>query len=436
MDRQRELPGFDAARMVSELRELARLTGDERGAQRVCWTPPWEWARKWLRGKLKALPVEVEVDAAGNCWATLPGRRREILVIGGHLDSVPDGGWLDGALGVVGGLEVLRGLCSGPPPELTVRLVDWADEEGVSFGEDSMGSRAACGTLDLGRLGGLRHRDGRPIEEVLAGYGLRIEKMAAARDQLRAAAAYLELHIEQGPILEGLGLPLGAVTGTVGVERHRVTFSGQAAHAGTTPMDRRHDSFAAAARFALGVRAAAAAAGALATVGSCITLPGIATAVAAESVLTLDQRHPEAETLSLQLRQAHAAAEEIAAAERVDVTWKRLWGIEPVGFDPRLIGLAEQAARAVAGDAHRLASGALHDAAEVQKAGVPSAMLFCQSLGGLSHSPREETAEEHLRLAVEALRATVDSVLRDPTPFLPAADRPPSPSGEVRGQSN
>lgn len=415
------LPGIDPGRAVGDLRELAGLTSDGQGAQRVCWTLPWDRARSFLSARLEQMPVDVEVDPAGNCWATLRGRRPESLVLGGHLDSVPGGGWLDGALGVLGGLEVLRALCAGAKPELTVKLVDWADEEGVSFGEDSLGARAATGNLDLRRLPGLRHRDGRALAEVLAAYGLSVEGLPGARSRLRRAVAYLELHIEQGPVLENLGLPLGAVTGTVGVQRHRVTFTGEAAHAGTTPMEVRRDSLAAAGRFALEVRRGAIAAGGVATVGSCVTEPGIATAVAARTVAMLDQRHPNAEGLNTMLRQAREAADEIAVAERVEVGWEREWEIEPVEFDERLVDLAADAVRTVAGSAHRLPSGALHDAAEVQRAGVPTAMIFCQSLRGLSHTPAEDTREEHLRLAVEALGEAAARVLRDPGSFAPAA---------------
>jgi allantoate deiminase len=236
------------SRTVAELRQLQELTGDEAGAQRVCWTPTWLRAREWLSERLAALPaVEEEIDEAGNQWATLPGRSRASLLVGGHLDSVPDGGWLDGCLNVLAGLEVLRGLAEEEPPPLTVRLVSWADEEGARFGRSLFGSSAASGTMEVELLRGLKDRDGVSLPEALAACGADLDRAAGAARRLEGAAAYLELHIEQGPVLERLGLPLGVVLGTFGVERHAVRYLGQSAHAGSTPMDARRDAFAAAA---------------------------------------------------------------------------------------------------------------------------------------------------------------------------------------------
>src|SRR5581483_10710626 len=219
-------------RTVRELRELRELTGDENGAQRVAWTDTWARAREWLRGKLSPLPLEEEIDEAGNQWFTLRGRSDRELLIGGHIDSVPNGGWLDGCLNVLAGVEVLRRLADAGTPKVTVRLVDWADEEGARFGRSLFGSSAAAGSMrDQDELRQLRDRDGVSLPEALAAHGVDLDRAAEARRQLDRAAAYLELHIEQGPVLESLDLPLGAVLGTFGVERHRITWSGQAAHA-------------------------------------------------------------------------------------------------------------------------------------------------------------------------------------------------------------
>jgi N-carbamoyl-L-amino-acid hydrolase len=403
---------LEPQRVVAELRELHRLTGDEGGAQRIAWSDTWAAAREWMGERLAALPVEVSVDAAGNRWATLRGERDEAVVIGSHLDSVPGGGWLDGALGVLAGLEVLRELADRGPPPLTVRLVDWADEEGARFGYGCMGSSAAAGTLDPADLEPLADRDGNRAPGVLARHGVDVARLLDAARELETATAYVELHIEQGPALERLGLPLGVVLGTSGVERHLVAFSGQAAHAGSTPMDARQDALAAAARLVLAVRDPAREADGVATVGRCTAEPGIPTAVPGRCEIVLDQRHLDAEALEGMLDDARREAARIAEQERVEVEWERLWRIDPVAFDPELIELADDAVREVAGTSHGLPSGPLHDAAEVARAGVPAVMLFVQSLRGLSHAKEEDTREEHLELAVLALERTIERVLR------------------------
>jgi hydantoinase/carbamoylase family amidase len=401
----------DPARVIRELRELHELTGDAGGAQRLCWTDRWLRAREWLAAKLSDLPVDTEIDEAGNQWATLPGREPRALLIGGHLDSVAAGGWLDGCLDVLAGLEVLRGLAADGPPALTVRLVSWADEEGARFGRSLLGSSAAAGHLAPDEVRGLRDADGVPLPDALAACGVELDRMAGAGRQLEGAAAYLELHIEQGPVLERLGLPLGAVLGTFGTERHLVRFTGQTAHAGSTPMDARRDAFAAAARFALAVREIAVREGGVGTVGRAVTRPGIYTAVAGECEVTLDQRHLDAGRLAAMLSGAREASTAIAAEERVEAAWERTWRIDPVPFHPELVDLCAEAIEEVAGTCHRLPSGPLHDATEVARAGVPAAMLFVQSLRGLSHTKEEDTLPEHLELSVRVLDRAVRRTL-------------------------
>jgi N-carbamoyl-L-amino-acid hydrolase len=402
----------DPPRVVAELRELHTRTGDENGAQRLAWTDTWAAARRWMAERLDGLPVDVTDDAAGNRWTTLRGERAESVVIGSHIDSVPGGGWLDGALGLLGGLEVLRALAArGAPPPLTVRLVDWADEEGARFGYGCLGSSAAARTVDPAGLDSLADATGTRLADALAAHGVELARMLDAAAELDSAAAYVELHIEQGPVLERLGLPLGVVLGTSGVERHTVRFHGQAAHAGSTPMVARRDALAAAARLLLAVREPAREAGGVATVGRCTVEPGIVTAVPGACEIALDQRHLDPAALRGLLEGARRAAAEIAAGEGVEVAWRRLWGIEPVAFHPELIALAEASVREVAGASHRLPSGPLHDAAEVARAGVPTVMLFAQSLRGLSHTREEDTRPEHLELAVRALARTVERTL-------------------------
>ena len=402
---------FDPTRTISELRELQALTGNQAGAQRVSWTDTWQQAREWLRDKLSSLPVETEIDEAGNQWATLAGHSQRALLIGGHLDSVVDGGWLDGCLNVLAGLEVLRHVASRGSPPLTVRLVSWADEEGARFGRSLLGSSAAAGHLEPGDVRGLKDAAGIALPDALAAFGVDLDRAGDSRRQLANAAAYLELHIEQGPVLERLGLPLGAVLGTFGVERHLIRFLGQSAHAGSTPMDARRDAFAAAARLALEVREIAKRGGGVGTVGRVVTRPGIVTAVAGTCEITLDQRHLDGAVLATMLAQAQSASRSIAEEERVEVDWERIWRIDPVPFHPELIDLCEQAVVEVAGRCHRLPSGPLHDASEVAMSGVPTAMIFVQSLRGLSHTKEEDTRPEHLELAVRALDGAVTRTL-------------------------
>ncbi len=389
--------------VLADLQELARLTGDERGAQRVAWTRLWEDAREWFRERGSDLPVTERVDAAGNQWLTLPGAGTRSLVIGSHLDSVPDGGRLDGALGVLAGLAVLRRIAAEGRPPCTVRVVSWADEEGARFGGSLFGSSAAAGMLDLEVAAAWRDADGRPVAEVVAEHGVVLEQMPEARAELEHVAAYLELHIEQGPVLEERGLALGVVEGTFGVERRLLRFRGQSAHAGSTPMHRRRDPLLAAARTALRVRELAIAEGGVGTTGRVVASPGIVTAIAGEVEMTLDLRHLDPRALARMLEGAASAAAAAAAEEDCSVTVEPVWRIGPIHFDPTLQAFADEAVVEVQGRTARLPSGPLHDAAEMALAGIPTAMLFCQSLRGLSHTREEDTHPEHLALAVRAL---------------------------------
>jgi hydantoinase/carbamoylase family amidase len=397
---------LEPSRTVAELKELRELTGDENGAQRVAWTETWEQARAWLRAKVAATGAVEEIDEAGNQWFTLPGASERELVLGGHIDSVPNGGWLDGCLNVLAALEVLRRLAEEGIPPLTVRVVNWADEEGARFGRSLFGSSAAGGSMDdQDELRRRRDADGIALPDALAEHGVELDRALEARSRLANAAAYLELHIEQGPVLESLDLPLGVVLGTFGVERHLVTWRGQAAHSGSTPMDQRRDALAGAAKLALEIRPIAAEVGdgAVCTSGGVVCKPGIVTSVVETAEQLLDQRHLDPDKLARLLELAQEASERFAAEEEIEVEWQRLWGIEPIPFDDRLIGLAEESIREVSGSSHRLPSGPLHDAAEVARAGIPTVMLFVQSLRGLSHTKLEDTKEEHLELAVRAL---------------------------------
>lgn len=395
---------LDPKRTVAELKELRILSGDDNGAQRVAFTPVWSKARAWLREKLTAMPVEIHRDAVGNVWTTLPGASPAALLIGGHMDSVPNGGWLDGCLNVLAGVEILRRInaqYAGKPP-VTVRLVDWADEEGARFGKSLFGSSAFSGNLDLDEARRLTDKDGIRLPDALREFDIDFETVRSAGIERKNAAAYLELHIEQGPVLLDKNLPLGVVLGTFGVERHGITFHGQAAHSGSTPMNRRRDAFLAAGKMAQEIYPIAERNGGVCTIGSCMTEPGIVTSVVEECRITLDQRHLDAAALAGMLAEAKEASHRFATEGNLFVNWERIWAIEPVLFNGDLLDLCEQSILETCGSSLRLPSGPLHDAAEVARAGIPTVMMFVQSLHGISHNKIEDTLEEHLELAVTA----------------------------------
>jgi len=397
-------------RTIAELKELRTLTGNADGAQRVAFTPVWEKSRAWLRNKLSELPVEVDQDEAGNLWATLAGESEQAILIGGHIDSVPNGGWLDGCLGVMAGLEVLRRFAAAGKPRFTIKLVDWCDEEGARFGRSLFGSSAVSGALDIESVRNLTDCNGDRLEEVVKRCGIELSKVSESQSRMQNVAAYAELHIEQGPVLERMNLAMGAVQGTFGVERHTIIFTGQAAHSGSTPMAYRRDALAGVSRLHLAIREIAVKHGGVCTVGSVKTKPGIVTAIVGEAEMTLDQRHLSADSLAAMYHESKEVSYAIAKEEKIEVDWKALWQIQPFPFHPDLIELADQSIVEICGQSHKLPSGPLHDAAEVCRTGVPTIMLFVQSLYGISHNKIEDTREEHLIASVQVLDRLVQKI--------------------------
>jgi N-carbamoyl-L-amino-acid hydrolase len=408
-----EAPAIDAGRVIGDLRELARRTSDERGAQRVCWTPAWREARSFLGDLLAELGLAPELDEAGNLWARLEGADpgAEAVVVGSHVDSVPDGGWLDGALGVMAGIGVLRAWAGsdGPPPRPLV-LVDWADEEGARFGRSLFGSSAFSGTLDPAALLDLADAEGSRMAEVLSTNGVELARAGDAAARREGLGAYLELHIEQGPRMEAEGLRAAAVTGCVGIERARFAFAGQASHAGTTPMEMRRDAGLAAAEAMLAVEQIPRSEDGVATAGELRLEPGIVTAIAGRATLGVDLRHPEPDALERMLGAARSACREAAEGRGCELTETRVWGIEPTLFDTGLVFAARRACERVAGEAASMTSGALHDAAEVARV-LPAVMVFAPSTGGISHAPEEDTPEPDLAVAIEAFAALAAQAL-------------------------
>lgn len=399
---------YDPARVVTSLRDLAERTGGPEGSRRLCWTPDWVAARNLLRESLATLPVDVEVDEAGNLWAYLRGESPDTLVVGSHLDSVPKGGWLDGALGVMAGLELLRALAdeyAGSRPPITVALVDWADEEGARFSRSLFGSAAVMGTVDVEILRGLVDKEGGRLVDILPQHGVDIERLDGARTRLRDVKAYVEVHIEQGPVLESLGHGISTVTGTKGIERERLIFRGQAAHAGTMPMPMRRDSFRAASRFALAVAEIGDRHDGVTTVGAVACKPGVVTAVAGETTITLDMRHIDAGSLAAMFAESKAAAQAAAEAEGCTVEWEHIFRIPPMPFHPLLLDAARTSVREVEGHDVEIPSGALHDASEMARE-IPTVMIFSSSTAGLSHTKEEDTPVDHLHMAADAFDRT------------------------------
>ena len=406
---------LNPGRVIANLRELQALTGNENGAQRIAWSPTWLKAREWFQHKLEGLPVEHHYDAAGNSWTTLRGTSDVSLVLGSHLDSVPNGGWLDGSLGVLAALEVLQTIHeeSASVPPCTIRMVDWADEEGARFGRSLFGSSAFAGTHSIEADRDRTDRDGITVASALQNCGVAIDRIGEAAVERKHAGAYLELHIEQGPVLESMNLPVGVVRGTKGVERHTVTFYGQEAHSGSTPMRVRRDALAAAAKLALEIRAIAIKhPDAVATMGIVKTFPGIVTAVVGRCETTLDMRDLDPGILAEMLAEARDASERFAVEEGCTVHWSRIWSIDPIPFHPQLITLCEEAVVEVTGHSYSLPSGPLHDAAEVARAGIPTAMMFVQSLAGLSHNATENTHVTHLEAGIKSFYVLADKTMK------------------------
>jgi N-carbamoyl-L-amino-acid hydrolase len=396
---------MDAARVIAELRELDARSG----GRRVAWTNTWasERDRVFETAAREVPDAHVGRDEAGNIWMTLPGEQRGSIIAGSHLDCVPQGGWLDGCLGVFAAIECARQLAAEPAGQRkTFAVVDWADEEGARSGHSLLGSSAAAGVLDVERLLTLTTGDGVPVAELLREFGVDPDRMRAAGSRLADAEAYVELHIEQGPVLEATGRASAAVSGCLGVRRDSLRFTGQAAHAGATPMNLRHDPTLPAARFLLCARDTAIEHGALLTVGVLNALPGTPTAVASGVELIVDLRHRDEHTLQRLSAKNGALAQREAEASGCAVTREQIWAIDPVEFDRRLVARA-----AALTEGEPLVSGPLHDAAAVARAGVPTGMIFVRTRGGISHSREEDASEDDLAIALVQFNRLVGELI-------------------------
>jgi hydantoinase/carbamoylase family amidase len=402
---------IDADRVIADLRELARRTSTDGGAQRVAWTQTWHDARAFLGELLEEIGATCDTDEAGNIWGRLDGDDGDdALAVGSHLDSVPDGGWLDGALGVMTAVGVLRAHGGDSSARRSLALVDWADEEGSRFGYSLFGSSAFAGELDPDAVAGLEDSDGRTLRDVLAENDVDVAAAPECAARREGLGAYLELHIEQGPVLESEGVTIAAVEGCQGIERVRFRFTGQAAHAGTTPMAMRRDAGLAAAGCALRIAELPAGHGGVATTGELRLEPGIATAVAGGAALACDLRNPDAEALAAMLAAARDAAAGCAQDHDCELEEEPVFRIAPTTFDPDLVRAAAEACEERTQSGYRITSGALHDAANVARV-LPAAMMFCPSRGGISHAKVEDTSDEDLKAAIEAFGALVSKLV-------------------------
>ena len=397
---------INGERLLSDLRTLATIGGQaDGGVDRLAWSEADLAGRRWFAERIREAALEARVDAALNVFGHVPGSAGPRLLTGSHLDSVPNGGRLDGAYGAVAGLEVLRTMLeAGDPLAARVEVVGFADEEGVRFGTGLIGSLALTGELDLNRLREERDWQGVPIRQVIASAGREVDRMVDAQQHLHSIAAFLELHIEQGPRMETDGVELAVVTGIVGVHREQVRVIGTQNHAGTTPFRLRHDAGRVAARAAAGLRELVEGIDpdAVANIGVMQFEPGGVNVIPGRAAFTLEVRHLEepvvhriVETFTTKLHTL--CAEEGCRAETEQLSW-----VPPARMATEQMDLLEAACQDLGRKPARLWSGAGHDAAILARH-VPTGTLFVPSIGGVSHSPQENTSDEHLVLGARAL---------------------------------
>jgi len=396
---------IDGPAVIAALRE----TDDRCGGRREAWTDVWAAERAQLDARARRdagdAGLIVERDAFANTWYVLPGERSGTVLVHSHSDCVPGGGWLDGILGLHAGLGVLAAVAgTGTPADRpTLAVVDWADEEGTRFGRSLLGSAAATGALSRAELEALTSADGTPAPQVIAPYGFDLDQLGTPSPRLAEVTAAVELHIEQGPVLEREHRQAAAVAGCLGVRRRRITFRGTAGHAGALPMADRHDPARAAAVFITETMDRAQRHGGLATVGELASDPAFITAVPAVCRASLDIRHAEREPL--EALDAHVTA--LLDESHCPADWSEVYRSDPIDFDPDLIAAAVEAV----GGGEPLRSGPLHDSASLARAGIPTVMLFAPSIAGVSHARAEDTAEADLLAALDALGRLVGRLL-------------------------
>jgi allantoate deiminase len=387
--------------LTAELEDAARIGADAGGVSRFAWTPELAQANEWFLARLHALGLETQVDAAGNVIGRWDEGEGTAVLVGSHLDTVPRGGRFDGALGVLSALESVRTLkAEGVALKRPLWIVSFNDEEGSRFQTGMLGSRAFVGDLDLDDW---RKRG---VDEAMSAAGYDFVRLPEARAVDRVGA-YLEVHIEQGPVLEQEGIDIGIVTGIAGMLGFRVRLIGEANHAGTTPMAVRRDALAGAARVVLALREAALKRGDItANVGVLTVTPGGFNVIPGVAEFTIDVRAGEPEVFSSLDALVLETLERVAGEEQLGVEVSETHRKPPTPLDPDLQDLLAESAAEVGANARRMPSGAGHDAMVLAKR-VPAAMLFVPSRGGISHSPEEFTAPELCELGAKVLTCAV-----------------------------
>ncbi|MEB7038623.1 hydantoinase/carbamoylase family amidase [Staphylococcus gallinarum] len=405
----------NSQRIIADLQELATLTSDENGAQRVAWTPIWEEARNWFLEKIKPHTTDIFKDSAGNMWFKLQGKSDKSIIIGSHLDSVPNGGWLDGALGVISGLEVLRHFSEAQiVPQHSIYIVDWADEEGARYGYSCLGSSAASGSVNISEFTNRVDNEGIPFKMAISKHGLNIDTFTDAhktfQNKINELIAYLEFHIEQGPVLEQSNKNIAAVYGTAGVERYYIDFSGQSAHAGSFPTKMRQDAFLAAATSSLKFRDLALKYNAVCTVGEVNVTPGVVTIVPGQCTISIDMRSINKDDLAAMLSEAQNISQTSAQQFDCTVSWRKIYSVSPQIFDSNLVDICKTAVAEEIGESNQMYSGPLHDAVEMNKL-IPTVMMFVMSKNGISHDKDEDTPINQLTTGIRAYLRLIDKVL-------------------------
>jgi N-carbamoyl-L-amino-acid hydrolase len=397
---------INGERLLADLRLLSTIGGQaDGGVDRLAWSEADLAARRWFAEQIREAGLEARIDAALNVFGHVPGSAGPRLLTGSHLDSVPNGGRLDGAYGAVAGLEVLRTMVeSGDPLAARVEVVGFSDEEGVRFGAGLIGSLALTGELDIDRLREERDWQGVPIRQVIASAGREVDRMPDAQQHLHSIAAFLELHIEQGPRMEAAGVDLAVVTGIVGVDREQVRVIGIQNHAGTTPFALRHDAGRAAARATAGLRELVQSidSEAVANIGVMQFDPGGVNVIPGRATFTLEVRHLEEPVVRRIVETFNKNLETISAEEGCRADMQLVSWVPPARMNAEQMAMLEAACQELGREPARLWSGAGHDAAILARH-VPTGMLFVPSIGGVSHSPKESTSDEHLVLGARAL---------------------------------
>jgi N-carbamoyl-L-amino-acid hydrolase len=402
---------IDLGRLRGDIEALAAIGKDPTGGiSRPAWSPAHEEARAWLLGRLREAGLAARVDPAGNIFGRLGdgAPSTPVVMTGSHIDTVPRGGPLDGALGVLAGLECLRTLAAaGVPLTRALEVAAFTDEEGRFYG--FFGSRAMTGSLDRALAARLTDPAGLPLPEAMRGAGFDLARAPEARREPGEIAAYVELHIEQGPWLETVGVPIGVVEGIVGIRRFRLTFVGQPDHAGTTPMDRRRDAFFTAAEYATKSRDLVVRGGqgvAVTTIGVVDVRPGVPNIVPERAALLQELRDVDPARLDGLASRTLQAARRVARRRGLVLEVEHLMRAEPVRMSPRIQAAIEAAAEGLGLPTRRMPSGAGHDA-QVLAAVTDAGMLFVPSQGGRSHRPDEWTDWPALERGANVLLATL-----------------------------